>query len=292
MASALQCPACGHKHRLSQLTGDPIFSCENCGRLLKTPVEYRRPEPSAPASPPRPEPQAKSPSRSRSWVQRGGSAAKDQTSVIPKAGAAAGATAASASRATPPPKAAPAPSPGPNRRSAPAALGLPILVLGWVAAIVIGGIVVRYIAKWTGLLTGDSVIDLITGSGFGRYLRLFAVVPFWALASAGLMTLFIASGRRWEARRQTGPVRPATKRPSAVPAQPRRAPQEPPVREPVVREPDPEPERDPAPAPPRQPAPAPASAPASAPAAAESRSPAGAAAAPRPRRIPKRDISS
>jgi 2-oxoglutarate dehydrogenase E2 component (dihydrolipoamide succinyltransferase) len=281
MASALQCPACGHKHRLSQLTGDPIFSCESCGRLLKTPVEYRRPEPSAPASPPRPESQ----SRSRSKVQRGGSAARDQTSVIPAAGAAAGSAGATAPRASKPPKPskAPAAAPAPRavRGSTPAALGLPILVLGWVAAIVLGGVIVRYVAKWTGLLTGDSVIDLITGSGFGRYLRLFAVVPFWALASAGLMTLFIEGGRRWQARQQTGPVRPATKRPSAVPVPPRRAPQPEPVREPVVREP----EREPAPAPPpRQPAPAPT--------AAESRSPAGAASAPRPRRIPKRDISS
>jgi hypothetical protein len=288
MASALQCPACGHKHRLSQLTGDPIFSCENCGRLLKTPMEYRRPEPSAPAAPPRPAPEP----RSRSRVQRGGSAARDQTSVIPAAGPApepAAAPRPSKPRKTPkapkPPKVASAPRPG--RASTPAALGLPILILGWVAAIVLGGIIVRYVAKWTGLLTGDSVIDLITGSGFGRYLRLFAVVPFWALAAAGLMTLFIEGGRRWQARQQTGPVRPATKQPSAVPAPPRRpAPdrpsQEVPVREPAIRPRAPEPE--PEPAPPRQPAPAPA--------AAESRSPAGAAAAPRPRRIPKRDISS
>jgi hypothetical protein len=278
MASALQCPACGHKHRLSQLTGDPIFSCENCGRLLKTPVEYRRPEPSAPVSPPRPEPQ----SRSRSKVQRGGSAVRDQTSVIPAAtGAPRASQPAKAPTAPRAPKAAPRAGHAP-----PAALGLPLLILGWVAAIVIGGVIVRYLAKWTGLLTGDSVIDLITGSGFGRYLRLFAVVPFWALASAGLMTLFIEGGRRWQARQQTGPVRPATKKPSAVPAQPRRAPRpEPSGPQPVVRERIPEPEPTPPPRPP-------ASAPAPAPAGAESRSPAGAASAPRPRRIPKRDISS
>ena len=52
MASALQCPACGHKHRLSALTGDPIFACEQCGRLLKTPAEYRRPEASGVADAP------------------------------------------------------------------------------------------------------------------------------------------------------------------------------------------------------------------------------------------------
>src|SRR5205085_903144 len=119
---------------------------------------------------------------------RGGAAARDQTSVIPAAGAGPEPVRA-APRATKPPKAPKAPkqpktAPGPRAgRSTPAALGLPIMILGWVAALVIGGIIVRFVAKWTGLLTGDSVIDLITGTGFGRYLRLFAVVPFWALAS-------------------------------------------------------------------------------------------------------------
>jgi len=51
------------------------------------------------------------------------------------------------------PKAAPVPRAG---GSTPAALGLPIMILGWVAALVIGGVIVRFVAKWTGLLTGDN----------------------------------------------------------------------------------------------------------------------------------------
>lgn len=257
MASALQCPACGHKHRLAALTGDPIFSCEECGRLLKTPVEYRRPEPSAPSEPPRPAPSSR--------LQRKGSAARDDTSMLRNQAApveAAPAATAAASR--------PAPSkPRPTRPRPTATLSLPLMVLGWLLALVIGGIVVRYIAKFTGLLTGDSVIDLITRSGYSRYLRLFAVVPFWALATAGLMTLFVEGGRRWQARQHAPATRPATKRPTAVPppAPSRRAA---------------------APAP----APAPkARPPAATPAPSETSSPNN-AAAPRARRIPKRDISS
>lgn len=250
MASALQCPACGHKHRLSELTGEPIFSCEECGRLLKTPVEYRRAEPDSPLDPSR--------TNGNSQVQRGGSAARDQTAVIrtPSTPAAAPAAAPVAARA---PKA---------RRGVArpvATLSLPLQILGWVAALVIGGVIVRYLAKFTGLLTGDSVIDLITGSGYGRYLRLFVVIPFWALATAGLMTLFVEGGRRWQASRSApGSARPAAGRTVAPAAMPPKQP-----RVPKASPNDRQPARKPAPAP----------------APAET-------GAPRARRIPKRDISS
>lgn len=251
MASALQCPACGHKHRLSELTGEPIFSCVECGRLLKTPVEYRSADPVSPLDPPE--------KNGHSQVQRGGSAARDQTSVIrtPE-------TPAPAAPAAAMPKAkAPRARRGPARPSA--TLSLPLQILGWVAALVLGGVIVRYVAKFTGLLTGDSVIDLITGSGFGRYLRLIAVIPFWALATAGLMTLFVEGGKRWQAgRRAAGSPRPPTQ--PQQPAKPKQA-----------RVPKASPS-------PRQPAPSPSP-------AEPSASP-GAATAPRTRRIPKRDISS
>ncbi len=247
MASALQCPACGFKHRLSALTGDPIFACEQCGRLLKTPAEYRRPEPSGPVEAPRPAPSGR--------VQRGGSATRDQTSVIPTPFAAAppsGEAAPSAPRAPRrPPRAA-------------ATLTIPLQILGWVVAVLLGGIIARYFGKFTGLLTGNSVIDILTGTGWSRYFRVFALIPFWALFSAVLMTAFVEGARWWQSRRGAPrSPRPAARRMPAVTANPR-APSATPK--------------------PRTPAPKPT--------AAESRSPSGAAAAPRARRIPKRDISS
>ncbi len=261
MASALQCPACGHKHRLTGLSGDPVFACEQCGRLLKTPVEYRRPDPSAPTEAPRPN------GSSRSRRERSASREPARARPVPRAAPAA-----------PAPRAA-AIGPSATRRRGPrppATIAVPLQILGWVVAVLLGGIVVRYLARWTGLLTGDSIIDIITGSGWGRYLRLFAVVPFWALASAGLMTGFVEGGRWWAARRRGVEVgRPGTgaKRrpvPSAVP--------------------EPRPTPTPAQAtrrPPSEAEPTPSTTP-----AAETRSPSAAAAAPRVRRIPKRDISS
>jgi len=284
VASALQCPACGYKHRLSGLSGEPVFPCAHCGRLLKTPTEYRRPEPSGPAEAPRPSSSAR--------VQRGGSARRDQTSVLPA-----------------PPGGAPRP---PARRTpmrrASVNLALPLRILAWVAAVFLSALIVRWFAKVTGLVTGDSIIDVITGSGFGRYLRLFALVPIWALFAAGLATLFIEGGRWWMLRRRGVTGRPPSasrptrniKVPAAAGAAKSRAPKPAPAARKVpkrapepepqpVAEREPVPEREPTPAPARQPAPRPV---VPNPAASETRSPTGAAGAPRPRRIPRRDVSS
>lgn len=263
MASALQCPACGHKHRLTGLNGDPVFACEQCGRLLKTPVEYRRPEPSGPSEAPRPNGTAR--------VERGGSATRDQTSVLRRRGApatAASATAASTGGAARSRRSAPRP---------PATIGVPLQILGWVVAILLGGIIVRYLAKFTGLVTGDSLIDIITGSGWGRYLRLFALVPFWALVTAGLMTGFVEGARWWTEHRRT---MPSGRAPSTAARPTPAATTAPPVAR-TTKQPTPPAEAPPTarPAPPE-------------PSPAEVRSPSGAAAAPRARRIPKRDISS
>ena len=265
MASALQCPACGHKHRLTGLSGEPVFACEQCGRLLKTPVEYRRPDPSTPTEAPRPNGSARS--------RRGGVAARDAAPARPTPRPAPNA-----------PRAAPGAAPAPRRRGPrpPTTIAVPVQILGWVVAVLLGGIIVRYLARWTGLLTGDSVIDIITGSGWGRYIRLFALVPFWALISAGLMTAFVEGGRWWAARRRGV----GAGRLSGAGAKPRPAPH-------AAPKPPPAPVRESTPAPAtRRPPSEPEPAPAPTTAAADTRTPSPAAAAPRVRRIPKRDISS
>jgi hypothetical protein len=275
MASALQCPACGCKHRLSALSGEPVFACAQCGRLLKTPAEYLRPEPSGPAEAPRP--------RAGGRVQRGGSATRDRTSVLPAGGSAAGASAAGAGGAAVKPR-------RPGLRPQPK-LALPVRIIAWIAAVGIGAYIVRWFAKTIGWLTGDSLIDVITGRGIGRYLRVFALVPFWALATALLATLFIEGGRWWVRKRSITPGRPAQPAPRRVPPAPKPAP--------VAKQPTVTPPSQPKPGPrqpaARQPAPQPViSEPrpaAPSPAAAETRSPTGAAGAPRPRRIPRRDVT-
>jgi hypothetical protein len=169
-------------------------------------------------------------------------------------------------------------------------MALPLRILAWVVAFGLSAVIVRWFARVTGWLTGDSIIDIITGSGVMRYVRLFTLVPFWALVVTGLATLFIDGGR-WLARRRaiaSGRAAPAARRASRPkPARPaatrRRGAAAPPAGDVPPRAP-----ATPAASPPvRQPAP-----PAPKPAAAETRSPTGAAGAPRPRRIPRRDVSS
>src|SRR5690348_15518710 len=56
MAKALECPACGARHRLDQLPGTPTFRCTRCGQKLMVPTVVRSGPPAAerfPAPPPR-----------------------------------------------------------------------------------------------------------------------------------------------------------------------------------------------------------------------------------------------
>jgi hypothetical protein len=276
--NALQCPACGHKHRLTTLSGDPIFTCTSCGRLLKLPAEFRQPAPSASTEAPRPSASAR--------VTRGGVQRRDP--VAPPPGA---------PRATP---AAATPRPRPRGRPT-TDMALPLRILAWVVAIGLGGLIVRWFARITGWLTGDSLIDLITGSGILRYVRIFTVVPFWALVSAGLATLFIEGGRYLARRRDAvagkgpRPVRAAA--PAAARTTPKvKAEPKPKVRKPAAARNTPAPEPAPAPVqapPPAAPAPSVRSTKPVVPRpAADGRAPSSATEAPRPRRIPRRDVPS
>lgn len=196
MASALQCPACGFKHRLDALDGDPIFSCASCGRLLKTPVEYRRAEVLESVGAPAPSGASDAPGA----VQRGGAATRDRTGVlpVPPAGPGADTRPRSAVRSTGTPRARPARS---ARAPIPAVAGLPLRILAWVVAFVLGALFVRWFAKATGILTGDSMLDIMTSTGWGRYVRVFVLVPVLALATAAFATLFIEGTRWWIHRR-------------------------------------------------------------------------------------------
>jgi hypothetical protein len=177
-------------------------------------------------------------------------------------------------------------------------MALPLRILAWVVAVGLGGLIVRWFARITGWLTGDSLIDLITGSGIVRYVRIFTVVPFWALVTAGLATLFIEGGR-WLARRRDAvagkgprPVAPA----APAPARPKtRAKAKPKTRRPAAARTAQPPEPAAAPAPRPAPAPAPSvrsTKPVATQPAADGRTTAGAPDAPRPRRIPRRDVPS
>jgi hypothetical protein len=164
MATALQCPECGFKHRLAAIGDRSVFPCSSCGRQLKVPQEYR------PASVP-----------AANGGSTGGSAA-------------AGAGRRAGTRTAPR---------RPKHQVGAAPMRLPVRILLWVVAFVLGAVVVRALAKWTGFAGGDTFFDLLIDGSIGTYLRLFALVPVWALFATLLATALIDGPRAW-ARRRSG----------------------------------------------------------------------------------------
>ena len=80
---------------------------------------------------------------------------------------------------------------------------LPLRILAWVIAFVLGAYIVSRLAKWTGFVGGDTFLDVMIDGSFGTYLRLFILVPIWALFATMLATLLIEAPAWWN-RRQSG----------------------------------------------------------------------------------------
>ena len=97
----------------------------------------------------------------------------------------------------------PSATPHPKHRVGAAPMRLPVRILLWVVALVLGALVVRFLAKVTGFAGGDTFFDLLIDGSLGTYLRLFALVPVWALFATLFATAFIDGPRAW-ARRKAG----------------------------------------------------------------------------------------
>ena len=168
MATALQCPACGFKHRLDAVGDAAVFPCASCSRQLKLPAQYRE------ASATRP-------------------------------GAASGSS-------TPPASGVPRTR---GRQFAPdAEMRLPLRILAWVIAFVVGAFVVRMLAKWTGFVDANTFVDLMLDNSVATYARLAVLVPVWALFATALATVFIELPGWWS-RRSITPARPQPAPPRA-----------------------------------------------------------------------------
>jgi hypothetical protein len=150
----------------------------------------------------------------------------DRTAVLPTAAAAPKPSApkgtATAAALTKSGKKKPVQSAARRAASSPDVASLPVRLLAWVLAFVVGALIVRYVAKAVGFVDGDTLVEVMTGSGIGRYIRVFALVPVWALVTAGLATLFIDGTRAWMRRRQlpkpkAQPDAPPPKRPAPRP---------------------------------------------------------------------------
>jgi hypothetical protein len=188
MGKAIQCPACGRKHRVSGLPDAPTFRCESCGQPLKVPAQFR---PSVMAS-------------SR-HVRPEDSPRPEATSVPPPRPARAAAPVAASA-----PAPAPAPAaPRPPRASRPPAgvaprsdtIALPLRVLAWVVALPLGLVVTLWAARVTGWLSGERLVDVFTDTGAMRYIRVVAIAPVWALCTTLFLTLFLEGGRALARRR-------------------------------------------------------------------------------------------
>jgi hypothetical protein len=174
MAQGLRCPHCGHKHPVDELPGTPTFRCAGCGQVLKTPRQYR--VPTGPQQDTR-----RSVTRAPSTYQR----PPARTAPVPRVDAYAGEATEALPTVGPPRKARPAPAPnGAARPVSARPLAVPLRVLVWLVTVPLGLLVVVLLARWTGLLTGNNLFDVVSGSGIGRYVRLFAIAPFAALVIA------------------------------------------------------------------------------------------------------------
>ena len=182
MARVVQCPACGETHPLDTLAGTPTFSCNGCGRTLRTPTELVRPSGATPVVRAAPK---STPSSGRTAAAR--SAAPRPTSTR--------------SERAPSPARPPRP-----RRPRTGKLALPVRIGAWVVAVLFGLLLTWLVASAIGFLSRSQLVDMFRSSTPGNYIRLFLLIPVWAFMSACLATAFIEGTRVFLARRAGAPA--------------------------------------------------------------------------------------
>lgn len=219
MARALECPACGHRHRLDGIPDGDTFRCEQCGQVLKAPSPVSS-QPGAPPPPARgsgppastgaPAPVAPPPRRTATAPTDDGA-----TRAAPVRTAAGVSATVAATAAAEPTNGAAAPAEQRTRRSrsappAPAARAPRTKVhwywrlLAWIVAVPLAFVVTAWPAYKFGFIEKDDLLDIFVGTGIGRYVRLGIVTLVWAVVTALLVQLFVEGGRaRANRRRRT-----------------------------------------------------------------------------------------
>jgi hypothetical protein len=183
MAKALQCPACGSRHPLSDLPNAPTFRCSGCGRALKVPAQVR-------------------PASARTGAPAPRARQSDRTATLP-AGAAAAAGGVAAPPAPPPRPPTPSrrdhrPPPGPVAPR----VAWPFRLIAWVIAVPVGLVAVVFPARRLGFLSGQRLLDVLVGTGWSRYWRVLVIAPAWAFVTAVLVQLMLMGMRKLADRRR------------------------------------------------------------------------------------------
>jgi hypothetical protein len=201
VARALQCPGCRTTYPVGSLPDLPAFRCETCGRALKVPAQFRpHADVDLPPAPPPGRPPAAvggppvvSPAPSQRRPPREHTAVYDApTPLQPRPSTAASPT----FQAQVPPSR--------RRSSAAGDAKAPwwLLVFAWVVALPAGLFLVVYPARKLGFLSGQKLVDVIVGTSWGRYWRVLAIAPMWALVTTIIVQLILLAGRALARRRR------------------------------------------------------------------------------------------
>ncbi|HEY7106309.1 MAG TPA: hypothetical protein VH986_07900 [Acidimicrobiia bacterium] len=204
MAKALECPACGAKHRLDGRDPTETFRCDRCGQKLKIPaaaVATTAAPAGASADPTEHDDGASAPAATAATgtvapPPRRRTSSSTATEVI---GVSAAATATDEDDREPPSdsrRRGARPAKAPRRRAR-----WYWRLLAWIVAVPLGFVLTAWPAYEFGLIRKDDVLDVFVGSGTDRYARLAIVTLLWALVTAILVQLFIEGGRVWSDRR-------------------------------------------------------------------------------------------
>jgi hypothetical protein len=195
MAQSFECPACGARTRVDQLTAGDGMRCERCRHALKVSGAATPPPPprrggsvssGAGAPPPR---------RKRQPVGEDGGTGEMPRDQRP---------AVSTSRGSGPVKVGPSEPPRPpaaRRGRERSRSSRPSRLLAWVVALPIALVAVGLPARKAGYLTGQKLLDVIVEHDLGRFVPLLVIVALWALVTAVLVTLFLEGGNWLSTRR-------------------------------------------------------------------------------------------
>lgn len=185
-----------------------MFRCDGCGQRLKVPDQFR--------------PSVMTSSR---HIQPPESGRPESTSVLPGQPAPAPAAARPRPAARPPVGAVPESEESPRQRTEAKEkekekASLLVRLLGWAIALPLGLVATLWIARITGWLSGERLVDVFTGTGSARYLRVVAIAPVWALFTTLFLSLFLEGGRALARRRAEKRAEAAGSRPAVRPGEP------------------------------------------------------------------------